>query len=849
AQSGRHLPGAGLGQRRPRRFGALVQAVTGLGAGIAGLPAILSVGTAALFTFQLALGGLGEAMSAAMTRDQRMFEMSIAGLSRAQQRFARRFRSFILPVRDNTSNAFLSPLDNVTFSPEATRALRSGLEGAARAMGNLAAATLKWLSTSSGVRLIQESFKGVESIFTGLARGVPTLLKGISDATHDLLGGSGLQDTVQRLTENLGEFLSRAALNHSIQRGWELFTNTLKELWSIGKSVAKVMYDITDAMLVASGRFGEKGRGPLGAIADGLKDISKWAGSTGGQTALIDFFRKLEDAGSGVWKLFKELGKSFGYFVEGLVSRPELTEARGGMKGLGDEAKRTQEILKRQADAITGKTTTSLGDSFRRLADLIAKNRKGIVAFGQDIARFFHTLSQGNALENFVKNIASITKGLAEMTPQLAKALNWLVGDSKGKKIPQRDLDLNPFGKEGENEDSLIPWLSKKLTRLIFGDDSNIEKSSFSAAGKNAAKAFITAFGEGLGTGAATAYAAFKKEAGAQFGNAAQDVAQALFGRGGKGGKGGGKGAGGPIAVAFTTMVQDGATGAWDKLKGWFKEIFGTADQEVANAIFGGGGKEGGKGKGGGGGGGAVAVAFTSMVQDGATSAWDKLKGWFKQIFGGTEAEVANAIFGGGGKEGGGQGGGGGGGTVAVAFTTMVQSGATSAWGTIKGWLAQIFGQTEGQIAQAVSKDGGTKVSAAVLDMTGRAQDQFAPTFVSRIQGFFSKTASFIAASISDPNGQIPAAIRAMIPRLGVCDLLATCGGGTRGGAPVRSRGGGGGGGTAVAMAGPTGPVQAAATHYHTGNSGPVTVNVHTRASSPTLVARRVRSTLASLAV
>lgn len=390
------LSGAAAAAYTP--LGGLVQAVGGLGAGIAAMPAAISIAVAGLALMKFALAGVGDAMRAALTKNDEIFERVISGLSKTQQSFARGLRSSFKPVQASASEQFLSQVTRAMDALKGTSvgdAFKTGIDAAAQAMGRLASASIRFFGTATGVRLLQQSFAGLRDVFDGLAAGMPTLLTGFSDAVNSLLGSTGgIRTTLQSVTERFGAFLSRMALSGAINRGWEQFTQTLRLLGSLGANLVRTFNNITNAMRGAS----PDGRGPLGALADGMERIAKASGSVAGMRGMISFFGKLRSAGEAVWLVLKRITQAFGAFASGALSG-------AGFGGSG-------------AGGGIAAVATSLSQVFERALPTIEE-------FGQKVGAALRSFADSGGLRAFVENLGAATAGatiLAAKLLQLAGA-------------------------------------------------------------------------------------------------------------------------------------------------------------------------------------------------------------------------------------------------------------------------------------------------------------------------------------------------------------------------------------------------------------------------------------------
>ncbi|MEW1679164.1 hypothetical protein AB0O47_38840, partial [Streptomyces noursei] len=396
-------------------IGALVQAVNGLVGGFAGVPAALGILGAGFLTISLAAGGMGEAISAALTRSDADFQRATAGLSKTQQKFAQQLRGFFKPLQEMASGNLFGGLQKgieALSGSGAGNAFRAGLDGASKAMGELANQTLRFFATSEGVRSIQQSFGGLQAIFDGLAAGMGKLLKGWSDAMNALLGNGGveaLRQSVQGMTESFGQWLSRAAETGKIAAAWKDFTQTMKELFSIATSLVGIMNNLSTAMRAAS----DDGRGPLGGIADALTKLDS-ATSGKGMNTLITAFEHLNEVGTAVWGTLQKIGSAYTTYLGSL-----FTGGQGGSNPVSafiDELGKGFDLIK-PAMAELGKAFAGIYEAAKLLVPPLAMIAKILV---EDFAKFIQAAMPG--FQEFVRTLADTLKPVLEqLGPMIGK--------------------------------------------------------------------------------------------------------------------------------------------------------------------------------------------------------------------------------------------------------------------------------------------------------------------------------------------------------------------------------------------------------------------------------------------
>ncbi|MFD8335549.1 hypothetical protein ACFV42_23255 [Streptomyces solisilvae] len=441
-------------------IGALVQGVSGLISGLAGVPAALGILGAGFITISLAAGGMGEAISAALTRSDKDFARSISGLSQKQQQFAKQLRGFFKPLQEMASSNFFEGIQkgiNALSGTGAGGAFKSGLDGASKAMGELANQAIRFFGTREGIRAIAQSFGGLRAIFAGVAGGMGKLLKGWSDAMNALLGNGGvkaLQDAVQGMTERFGEWMSRAAASGKIASAWSTFVQTMKELFSITKSLVGVMDGLSSAMRAASG----DGRGPLGQITDGLAGLDKWVNGAGAKP-LITAFRELNEVGKAVWGTLKEIGSAYATYLGGV-----FTGGTGGsnpVAGLIEELGKGFEMIKPALGEL-GKAFGGIYEAVTPLVEPLAMIAKILV---EDVAKFVQAALPG--FKEFVSSLADTLgpalEALAPIMGELAEVGGKLVSDVFEALAPL----LPPIGKMFEALFAAIEPLIDPVSEIV----------------------------------------------------------------------------------------------------------------------------------------------------------------------------------------------------------------------------------------------------------------------------------------------------------------------------------------------------------------------------------------------
>ncbi|MEV3895290.1 phage tail protein [Streptomyces anulatus] len=226
---------------------------------IAALPAAIAVVQVALGTMKLALNGVSEALSAAVSGSAAEFEKSLQGLAPAAQKAVTAVRAFqpeLKALQQAVQQSFFKQ-----FSGDVTGALKnllplgSGLSKVAAEFGKAASEGLKFAATSQASTPLKAIIDGTAQAASGLQKAVVPLAKGFLDVAAAVTKafapnvGSGIAAAGARV----GEFLSRFAESGRAVEVVRAALTVLQQIGAIASNVGGILSGVFNAANAAGG--------------------------------------------------------------------------------------------------------------------------------------------------------------------------------------------------------------------------------------------------------------------------------------------------------------------------------------------------------------------------------------------------------------------------------------------------------------------------------------------------------------------------------------------------------------------------------------------------------------------
>lgn len=286
------------------RFGAVgiaaasaAQSIVGLTAALAPAAGLLAAGPAvilgyqaALGTLKLALSGVSDAFSSALTGSAEEFNKSLEDLSPAAQAAAREVRALkpaFEELRSSVQDAFFQQIEgDITRTADALKGpLLSGLTNISSAWGNAAKGVLGYVQGAQGVSNIQSILGATQLGVEGLASTTNKLTAGflqVGAAVSDAFGerfGTALGNAGQRF----GTFLQNAAQSGQAVAWVEGAIQVLSQLGSILSNVGQILSGVFSAANASGGGF-------LNNLQQITASFAEFVNSTQGQEAIGNIF-------------------------------------------------------------------------------------------------------------------------------------------------------------------------------------------------------------------------------------------------------------------------------------------------------------------------------------------------------------------------------------------------------------------------------------------------------------------------------------------------------------------------------------------------------------------------------
>ncbi|MFI6296702.1 hypothetical protein ACIBEJ_34290 [Nonomuraea sp. NPDC050790] len=369
---------------------SLIVALAPAGGIIAALPGAVLLGAAAFGTLKLALGGVSEAFSAALSGDVEKFMEGCKDLAPAAADVAYELHQLsgsFLGVKDAAQDAFFRPLvgQMQTLLP-LLGVLREGVAGSAGAFGEAARRVVEFASSADSVSAVEEVFRILRESVDGLSPAIKPLLVGFREL--GVLGAGWLGGFVPSIAEagqKLGWFL-----HHSVATGQALgwlegAADVFRQLGAILGDLGGIVAAVFRAMQAAGGNA----LGVVGQLLDGLHEFLD---SAQGQDVLVSIFTALGDIGGALLPVIRSLA----------VAVASLAPT------IADLAQTVGPILSAAVGAIAP-ALKALGPALVTV----------FTEFGKAVA----VIAESGALETLARAIGDILVALAPLLPALVTVL------------------------------------------------------------------------------------------------------------------------------------------------------------------------------------------------------------------------------------------------------------------------------------------------------------------------------------------------------------------------------------------------------------------------------------------
>lgn len=315
------------------RFGAVgiaaagaAQSVAALTAALAPAAGLLAAGPAAILGYQAALGtlklalsGVGDAFTAALTEDAAKFNESLETLSPAAQAAAREVRALkpaFEELRASVQDALFQQIEgDITRTADALGGpLLSGLTNISSAWGTAAQGVLSYLQSSTGISNVISVLEAARAGVEGLAAGTGPLTAGflqvgaaVSDSFGDRFGAA-----LGSVSERFGTFLQNAANSGQAVAWVEGAVQVLSQLGGILSNVGSILSGVFEAANVSGGGF-------LANLENITASFSEFVNSAQGQEAIGAIFTTLATVASQLGPILSALVTQVGAIAPALA--------------------------------------------------------------------------------------------------------------------------------------------------------------------------------------------------------------------------------------------------------------------------------------------------------------------------------------------------------------------------------------------------------------------------------------------------------------------------------------------------------------------------------------------------
>lgn len=360
-------------------------AIAPAGGIIAALPAVIAGALVAVNTLKLALVGVGDALTAAVSGSAEDFQKSLEGLAPAAQKALIAVRSFqpeLKKLQQAVQQSFFKQFSgDITDAIKNLLPLGSGLQKVAANFGQAASAGLKFLATQGAQKSLATIIQGTVDATSGLDKAVAPLAKGFLDVAAAVSKAFGAEagTGIANVATKVGEFLTKFAES--------------------GRAVEVVRNALTVFQ-------------QLGSIASNVGGI------------LAGVFRAANDAGGGLLNNLKTITASFESFVKSAQGQEAIGNLFGTIATIAAQLGPILNALVSQVGAIAPALApifTALGPALVNLINglgpALATIAPALATVGTALADGLAALTSGGALDAVGSVIANLLTGLAPLLP------------------------------------------------------------------------------------------------------------------------------------------------------------------------------------------------------------------------------------------------------------------------------------------------------------------------------------------------------------------------------------------------------------------------------------------------
>ncbi|MFJ8852375.1 hypothetical protein [Streptomyces sp. NPDC102437] len=298
---------------------SLVTALASAGGIIAAVPAVVGGAVIAVSALKLALSGVGDAFSAALTEDSEKFEKALEALSPAAQKVARELRALrpeFDALKDKVQDAFFRPLvGQVTGLAQVLGGpLKSALSSISGQFGTAAGQVAKFLRSADGVAAVKQTLAGTTAATKGLAAAINPVAQGFAKLAGEVSAafGARLGTAIEGVGKKLGAFLSGAA-DSGRAVAW------VSDAVGVFKTLGGTLLNVGSILRSVLGAAEQTGGGLLSTLRDLTGQAAAFLKTAAGSSALNGLLSGLAGVGAQLGPIFVALVKQVGGLVPALL--------------------------------------------------------------------------------------------------------------------------------------------------------------------------------------------------------------------------------------------------------------------------------------------------------------------------------------------------------------------------------------------------------------------------------------------------------------------------------------------------------------------------------------------------
>lgn len=276
---------------------------------IAAAPAAIGLLAGAVAVLTVALSGVGDAFSAAVSGDAAEFNEAMAGLPPNVQAAATALREItpqFTALRESVQGAFFEGFDTTLRNIAATLVgpLTEGMTAAAASMAGITTRIGEAVTSGAGIAFIQTTFAALANVLANLQEPIGLLVEAflsLGSSINIAFGGAEAGAALGALIEQFATFINQAA-DSGAAVGWvEGAIAVFSQLGAIVGSVVGIFGTIGEVASRTGGNI-------LGAFGAALESVNGFLSSAEGISTLTSIFTTLNAVGS-----------AFGTIIAGLL--------------------------------------------------------------------------------------------------------------------------------------------------------------------------------------------------------------------------------------------------------------------------------------------------------------------------------------------------------------------------------------------------------------------------------------------------------------------------------------------------------------------------------------------------